>query len=164
MTTRQRAWADRTLSGSVLAAGAAGLTINLLLNAPTVDTLTAIRVLLDFTVQYAVGSTIVDSLSVVSCGVGVTSVEAFTIGGTSLPSPADETQYPPRGWLYVASKAMWTHAESAGVTEVPAVFQVDIRSMRKIDKGVLFCTFVNNNITVGGSMTVTGRARALCLT
>jgi len=163
VSRRGRAWADRRFDVSSLVA-AVPQSFNLLQNAPTVDTLTAVRVIGDLTFQYSPNSTIVDSLSKVDVGVGVTSLEAFTVGGASLPNPSDENQYPPRGWLYVSTQPVYQQAESTGVINAVARFQFDLRAMRKVDKGVLFLTMEQNNILVGGSMRIVGRTRVLCLT
>jgi len=162
-SNRNRAWADRRFAGEVVAA-AAVQAYDLLSVAPTVDTLTAIRIIGDLTFQYTVSVTITDSLSSVDVGIGVTSAEAFAAGGTSLPSPTAQDQYPPRGWLYAATLPVWEKAESTGVIHHAARFQFDLRAMRKIDKGVLFMVIEQNNVTVGGSMQLTGRTRVLCLT
>jgi len=163
MVSRNRAWADLRLNGDALVVGTP-ITVDLLAVAPTVDTLTAVRIVGDITVSVLVGSTVVDSLSVVDLGIGVSSLEAFTVAGTSLPNPADAFDYPPRGWLYVATQPVRQQAESTGVIVQVARFVFDIRSMRKIDKGKLFMTIVNSTITVGGAMEAVGRVRTLCLT
>ena len=160
---RGRAWADFRIIGTALVAGTPNVS-NLLGNAPVEDTLTAVRIVLDVTVQYLVSTTIVDSLSIVDIGIGVASTEAVLAGFAALPRPDDGTNFPPRGWLYVASQPVSQQAESTGVISTVARFQADLRSMRKIDKGVLFMVITNTNITVGGAMQMTGRVRTLCLT
>ncbi len=138
---------------------------DLLEDAPTLDTRTLVRLVADITVQYTVSVTVTDSLSIVDIGIGVASIEAFAVSSSlGLPKPSVNTDYPPRGWIYVASQPVWEKAESTGILHHAARFQIDIRAMRKIDKGILFMTMENANITVGGSMQVTGRVRALCLT
>ncbi len=113
--------------------------------------------------MYSPNSTIVDSLSIVDVGIGVTAVDAFLTAG-AVPNPSGSDNYPPRGWLYVATQPVAQQAESAGVLNSVARFQFDLGAMRKIDKGVLFLTIIQNNILVGGSMRVIGRTRVLCLT
>jgi len=162
-SSRNRSWADTIFSVAALIAGTPQHS-NLLLNAPVVDTLTVVRIIGDLWFHYDPASTIVDSLSLASLGIGVTSIEAFTIGGTSLPSPANDAQYPPRGWLYVNSQPVEQQAESTGVVNHMANFKFDVGAMRKIDKGRLFSTIANDNIVVGGAMRVVGRIRVLCLT
>ena len=162
-SNRARAWADTRIQYSALNTGVVQLE-NLLLNAPTVDTLTAVRVIGDLWVMYSPNSTVVDSLSSVDLGVGVTSAEAFAAGGVSIPSPTDDTQYPPRGWLYISTQPVVQQAESTGIFVHMAHFKWDVGSMRKIDKGVLFMVIEQNDILVGGSMRIIGRVRALCLT
>ena len=164
MADRRRAWADVRFAGDSLAAGATGLKFDLLSDAPTMDTLTAVRILVDLTFNYVVSGTVVDALSIVDLGIGVCSVEAFVVGGSSLPSPAIQADYPPRGWLYCGSQPVSHQAESTGVLRQMARFAFDVRSARKIDKGVLFMRAVNTNVTVGGAMQIVGRTRVLCLT
>ena len=163
MVSRNRARADTIFSVATLVAGTPQHS-NLLLNAPTVDTLTAVRVIGDLWFMYQPDSTVVDSLSISTLGIGVTSVEAFAAGGVSMPDPSNDAQYPPRGWLYVNSQPVSQQAESTGVLNHMAHFKFDVRAMRKVDKGILFSTITNTNIIIGGSMRVVGHVRALCLT
>ena len=162
-SNRNRAWADRRLAVAALNDGSRQ-SFDLLANAPTVDTLTAVRIIGELWFMYSPNSTIVDALSIVDLGIGVSSVEAFAQGAASLPDPTTETEYPPRGWLYVDTKPVWQQAESTGVINHAAQFKFDLGAMRKIDKGRLFLTMEQNDILVGGSMRVIGRVRTLCLT
>ena len=119
------------------------------------------------TFQYLVTTTVGDSLSTVDVGIGVSSVEAFAVASAAgLPDITDVTNFPPRGWLYAATKPVSQILDAAGgvsIVDVKAEFDFDLRAMRKIDKGVLFLLMEQNNITVGGAMQVTGRIRTLCL-
>ena len=162
-STRRRSWADVLFNVTALVAGVKQ-DFDLLANAPATDTRTVVRILGDLWVMYSPNSTIVDSLSVVNLGIGVSSVEAFAAGGVSLPNPANPTQFPPRGWLYVNSQPVSQQAESNGVVNTWAHFAFDLGAMRKIDKGSLFLSMQQDDILVGGSMRVVGRTRALCLT
>jgi len=161
-THRPRQWADIRYAGVVIAATAVNK-FDLLLGTPTVDTLTVTRIIGDLTIQYRIATTLVDSLSIVDVGIGVTSVEAFAAGGSSLPNPSIQSQYPPRGWLYVDSQPVAQKAESTGVIERVARFQFDLKGQRKIDKGILYMIIEQNDITVGGAMEIIGRTRVLCL-
>ncbi len=163
MASRGRAWADTRVVGTALVAGTP-LELNLLATAPVSDTLTVIRILVDLWVMYTTNVTVTDSLSIVDVGIGVASAQAFAVGGTALPNPGNLDQDPPRGWLYIASKPVQEKVNAEGIMQLIAHFQADLRAARKIDKGVLFLTMEQNNITVGGSMQVVGRVRALCLT
>jgi len=163
MASRPCSWNDTNLFGVALVA-ATPLEVDLLASAPTLDTLTVIRVIADITVQYQVDTTINDALSAVSMGIGVSSKEAFAVGGVSLPNPTNPTEYPPRGWLYVNTLPVAQLLTSAtGIINEAARFQLDMRAARKIDKGTLFMTMEQNTITVGGAMQVVGRVRVLCL-
>ncbi len=127
------------------------------------DTLTVVRVVIDLTAQYLVSNGIVDSLSIVDIGIGVAGSAAFATAG-ALPTPHSGSEYPDRGWIYVASLPVSQQADAVGVISTRARFQADIHSMRKVDKGKLFMNVLNTNITVGGAMQLTGRVRALALT
>ena len=160
---RHRAWADRRFAGVSLVAGTLQ-NFDLLQNAPTIDTLTVVRIVGDLTVQYLVSTTVADSLSIVDLGIGVIAATAFGVAGAA-PAPQIETEYPDRGWIYVASQPVAQLVTTdGGIINEAARFQFDIRAMRKIDKGTLFMGIVQANITVGGAMQVTGRVRSLCLT
>ena len=165
MVARRRAWADRRFVGVSLVAGTLQK-FDLLLNAPVEDTLTVVRIVGDITVQYLVTTTVGDSLSIVDVGIGVDSGPSFATVG-ALPAPQIETEYPSRGWIYVATQPVTQILDAAGgvsIVDRPARFVFDIRAMRKIDKGKLFFSIVQANITVGGAMQVVGRIRSLVLT
>ncbi len=164
MAHRNRAWADTVLDSATLA-GSTQEKFDLLLGAPVVDTLTVTRLLIDF--WYMAGPTNEnEGLARVSVGIGVTSAEAFSAG--IFPDPNTSTEYPPRGWIYVATQpalqALPTSATPTAMWRMDAHFKADIGAMRKIDKGKLF--MVVNNDTISNALTLfrIGRVRALCLT
>ena len=137
---------------------------NLLLDAPTVDTLTAVRLVVDIVIAHGVDE-VFDASNVINVGIGVSSEEAFNVGINGLPEPAFSDKYPPRGWLYVATKPVLSIA-SAGSQLITrqAEFSADLRSMRKIDKGILFMVVHNNAIFGTADVDIWGRVRVLCLT
>ena len=163
MSQRNRAWADRVFT-ALLTAGT-GSIFNLLTNAPTVDTLTAVRIVGNL--QFGISpQTELETQQVVDVGIGVASSEAVTIGAAALPDPTTESEYPPRGWLYVdRTSVLQTIPSTGGVWKRDGALKFDIRSMRKIDKGTLFM-FVEQNDLDGSSSAVRmiGRVRVLCLT
>ncbi len=162
---RRTAWADRRFPGTSLVAGSPS-NFDLLANLGSTDTLTVVRVVADITVQYLVSTTVGDALSIVDMGIGVASQASFDVSG-ALPDPTLEVEYPPRGWVYVASQPVTQILDAAGgvsIVDRPARFVFDIRAMRKIDKGRLFMIIEQNNITVGGAMQMTGRVRSLVMT
>ena len=158
---RHRAWAD-LIHNAQLIDGDTTLK-DLLVNAPTSDTLTVVRIILDVTVGFdpAVGT---EGDCRIDLGIGVTSREAFTIGKTAVPDPSQETEYPPRGWLFVATKRATIAVGASFEWVIPAVFQADLRAQRKIDKGVLFLFAKNTVISDAATVRVVGRTRVLCLT
>ena len=160
---RQRAWADDLISVSVVAGSPQ--TRDLLTNAPVIDTMTAVRIVGYIEVNGAI-TTEIEYAQLCDVGIGVASIEAFTVAGTSLPAPNVDSDYPPRGWLYVARRQAWQFkAGGAQQQRHDAVFEFDVRSMRKIDKGRLFITMASTD--QGGTSTTmlfNGRVRTLCLT
>ena len=162
-STRRRSWADTRLVSITLVSGTPQ-SFDLLVDAPVSDTLTVTRIIGDVWVMYDPSVTVVDSLSELNLGIGVSSREAFDIGGASLPRPFNTTEYPPRGWLYVNTQPVVQSAEATGVLNHMAHFKFDVGAMRKIDKGVLFMTLEQFTLITGGAMQVLGRLRTLCLT
>ena len=166
MVGRGRSWSDTRMTSVTPLVAGVPRHLDLFAGLPVTDTKTVIRIIGDFKVFYDVTFTIGDSLSAVDVGIGVTSAEAFAVGDTALPSPIIDTQFPPRGWLYASTQAVLhiLHGTEPAIHVVEAHFKFDLKAQRKVDKGVLFMTIEQNNIVVGGAMTVTGRVRALCLT
>ena len=166
-SNRRRTWADFLISDT-LADGVVNLD-NLLVNAPTVDTLTVVRLVGDFVCTLSSTSEI-ETLQTVDVGIGVINSEAMDLGtGVGVPNPTVEDSYPPRGWLYVARlpvlQALPTGATPTAMWRETAHFQFDLGAMRKIDKGVLFM-WREANVIQGSAMSLNciGRVRALCLT
>ena len=143
------------------------MVFDLLANAPTVDTLTAVRIVGDLAFNFASTSEI-EGDAIVDIGIGVSSSQAFSTGASALPDPTTETEYPPRGWLYVNTKPMVQSLPTGGTPTamwlVQPTFTFDLRAMRKIDKGTLFLWM--EYLTIGGTVTprAIGRIRTLCLT
>ena len=161
---RRRAWADQRFDGATLTAGARTIS-NLLANAPTIDTMTVSRIVGYLDIGLPV-LTEIESSHVIDVGIGVSSLEAFTLGETALPDPQQESEYPPRGWLYVATKLSWQFKAASGDQQAQhAIFEFDLGGMRKIDKGVLFLS-MEGTLNDGAASTpeVVGRVRSLCLT
>jgi len=163
MPGRNRAWADTIFCFKSVTDEGEDVS-DLLVDAPTVDTLTAVRIVVDLSVR-AGAATIVDGTNCVSVGIGVTSTEAFANAPPVIPSPAVSDQYPPRGWLYVATSGVTVNTiQSTSPFIQNAEFHADLRAMRKVDKGVLFIAITNTAILGTATVDVVGRVRVLCLT
>ena len=166
MVSRPRAWADTDINVSLSNGGT--FLANLLNDAPTVDTLTVVRMVGGFQAFMASDSE-VETFQIIDCGIGVASLEAFNVGVAALPDVDVSTDYPPRGWLYrarrVGGQALPTAATPTAMWRMDATFNFDVRSMRKIDKGVLYMHVLSTNLDgSGGTMKLVGLVRALCLT
>ena len=160
---RTRAWADTIFVGGAISDKNTVVT-NLLADALTNDTLTAVRIIVDLYIDHGVDET-ADLSNALHVGIGVCSVEAFGIGVTALLRPNTQADYPPRGWLYVASARVLQHiGTGADADRSGARFQADLRSMRKIDKGILFLAVSQTAIFGAANVDLWGRVRVLCLT
>ena len=165
-SSRNRAWAD-TLIEELITPGTAIIT-DLLVGAPTVDTLTAVRIVGE---MFCVTQTLseIEHLETIDMGIGVSSREAFNVGVTGLPDVNNAADYPPRGWLYVARSVVQQSLPTGGTVTAMwrerAHFKFDLRAMRKIDKGVLFAQWASTNVSgTSSSTSLMGRIRVLCLT
>ena len=162
MANRNRAWVDSIFTGSQIPDGTSTHT-NLLVDAPTVDTLTVVRIIVDIVVAHGVDET-GDMSNAVHLGIGVSSVEAFEAIPPVLPSPEVFTEYPPRGWLYVATLPVFSTQITVGYARTAVRFVADFGAMRKIDKGILFMSVANDGIFTKSDVDLWGRVRVLCLT
>ena len=164
MVSRNRAWADTLFNQTILSPGSM-TNQNLLANAPTIDTITAVRIIGHVQVFPQDASLNVQAQQQVTLGIGVSSVEAFA--ANALPLPDNDTQYPPRGWLYLGARSLaFQNSSTFGVEDYDyPEFTFDIRSARKVDKGILFLSMRNNSM-FGTAMIVrvSGLVRVLCLT
>jgi len=170
MTTprRRRAWADTRFAFTNINNGGELTLTDLLADLAATETKTVSRLLLDF--ECVIGSlSEVETTQIVDVGIGVCSSEAFSVGTTAVPDPAATDEYPVRGWVYVATKAVQQSLPTGGTPtamwRARAVFHADLRGQRQVDRGVLFMRL--KNTAAEGSATnvrLNGRVRALCLT
>jgi len=164
MARRRLAWSDTVFDSTTLVPGTQQK-FNLLVNAPTTDTLTVERIILDLT-AYAGPTNEVEGAVAVDVSIGVSAQEAFE--NSDLPDSEISDEYPIRGWLYVATKPVYqalpTGATPTAMWRQDAHFQADLRAKRKIDKGVLYLRLMT--VIVSNTLTVfrTGRVRVLCAT
>ena len=161
---RPLAWGDTLVN--VLMVDVVDMTpLNLLVTLTSSDTISTMRIVghlmvipenLDTNVVYQQG---------VNLGIGVASVEAFT--ANVLPDPSSPSESPPRGWLWVDELVqLYSNSATFGV-EVYSFPEVrfDIRSSRKVDRGVLFLNGRSISLgNTGESVRLVGRIRVLCAT
>ena len=163
MPSRPTAWADTIFLGDPISNNATKV-VDLLVNAPTVDTLTAVRLVGNLDVGIAISAE-VEFAAAVCIAIGVASVEAFDVGITALPNAHQQAEFPPRGWLYRDVKLCWQYLVSGAPHQKHnAHFEFDLRAARKIDKGRLFMLIRNSSDFGTTALDVTGIVRALCLT
>jgi len=134
---------------------------------PPAETKTVTRLIVDLEVGMQATSESEGEM-VIDVGVGVCSDEAFVLGSTAIPDPNIEGDYPMNGWLYIATgwvtQSLPTGGTPTAMWRTNAVFKADIRTQRKVDRGRLFLKLQNTDITLGQTVRVVGRVRALCLT
>jgi len=160
---RPRAWAD--LKFNVVIPSSNDMTpLDILvdLGASRLDTITIVRLVGQMAVVPEIPVTSATSNQIIDVGIGVATEAAFTAG--TVPEPDTTTEYPARGWLYVATKSLF-RGNLATVGEMFPAWEFDIRAMRKIDKGRLYLA-AGNGLGDGTPVAIRfqGRIRALCLT
>ena len=159
---RPRAWADLIWSAAIANnADVPPLDILFDLGSSRLDTITIVRLVGSFHLTHDVTLGITEGIQRVDLGIGVCSQSAFDAG--NMPRADISTSYPPRGWLY--ADTMWVTTDASVADRIVPSWKIDIRTMRKLDKGILYLTLSNNNVIGSGQGVVLGgRIRALCLT
>jgi len=108
--------------------------------------------------------TIGDGFKDFSVGIGITTEEAFTVGGvTSLPLPLSDDDWD--GWLYHqhvgAFRGSSTTELATGPIEAVRV-QIDSKAMRKFEDGMVVFAAFETGVEVGvATLEVSGRTRLL---
>ena len=166
MASRPRAWADFIVSLNLTTG--TEQSVNLLTNAPSLDTITVGRLIGTLYAQAESLTAQIDGSQSISVGIGVASSDAFNAAANvGLPSPAVSSDAPARGWLYRTNMVV-TKVHSTGTTYELAwndKTHFDVRAMRRVDKGVCFL-IVQSSTLIGTAFNVrlTGLIRAMCLT
>ena len=109
------------------------------------------------------GVNVVNDAAAISVGIGLVSSDAAALGGTAMPDPEDESDYP---WLYFKTvQFVQTIAQqhSDGDPRMAGRFEIDVKSMRKVKPRESLVTVfqyrnINGNPTVDLSFP---RARVL---
>ncbi len=118
-----------------------------------VTTRTVLRMIGEYVITPTSAPTALDGCRV-TVGIGVMSSDAFAVGSSAMPDPADEPNYP---WLYWMSHNFafpGTDPESGSAGASVRQF-LDIRSMRKLKpRESVFSVFQYNNVTGLPPMTV----------
>ena len=160
MARRPLAWGSNMLSQVIVAN--AGLTpLNLLTDLAASDTITAIRLVGRITVVPSDASATNSGVQRIDFGVGVSASEAFT--ANVLPDANAGGEQPARGWLWRDS-LVCVHEDTVKVHYFGSL-TLDIRSMRKVDRGVLYLTAFSTTMSGTGFTTrMIGILRVLCAT
>ena len=95
----------------------------------------------------------------VSCGIGIGSLEAFA--SSIFPDPSVATDHPTRGWVWRAAYRIFAFA-----ADQPAIFtrrlDLDIRAQRKLENGEAYLVVDNVNLEgVAITVRVSGYVRQL---
>ena len=94
-------------------------------------------------------------------GIGLAAVEAFS--GATTSDPEDASEFPTRGWVWRGVYRVFGFAADQPAISVREI-DLDLRSRRKIENGILFLTM--NNVALEGaaaSVNVLGMVRQLHL-
>jgi len=160
---RPLAWGDTRLD--VLLVDAVPMTaINLLLNLTASDTITTMRIIGKLKLILADIDTNITTQVQADFGIGVTSTEAFT--SNALPDPQTPSEQPARGWLWRDS-VVGSYERASGVSatwDFPEI-RFDMRSSRRVDRGVCYLNGFQGNVTnTASSWRLVGLIRVLCAT
>ena len=168
MTSRRsRAWADQLYSNLLTDGGELTIT-DLLTGLDAVETKTVVRLILAMTISIPALSEN-EGAQIIDVGVGVVSADAFAAGSTALPNPQTESDVPTQGWLYrtrgIVSQALPTGGTPTAMWRETMTVNVDIRSGRKVDRGILYMRVLNSpQEGTAQSVRLTGISRCLVLT
>lgn len=168
MSPMHRQWCDTGLAGLDVPMGGNIVPLDLCLDmdAAFVNK-TVTRVIVGLQVHHDNHTSDHDAVQELEIGIGVVSEEAFLAGQASMPKPDITTEFPARGWLWVASyTAAFSNSTTFGVEiyDFPRI-DVDLRASRKVDRGILFLAAESRTVFGAGMiLNLTGRIRALMLT
>jgi len=161
---RPLAWGDTVVN--VALTDAINMTpLNLLANLTAADTITTMRIVGHLYVRIQNHDLNVSSTQAVDLGIGVSAPEAFI--ANVLPDPNQDLESPARGWLWTDRLlTSFSNSSTFGIELYErAEVRFDIRSSRKVDKGVLYLNGLSSNIDNSPMTTrLTGRIRVLCAT
>ena len=161
---RPLAWADTLLAVSITAASGMSA-LDLLADLAAADVKTVMRLVGHLTVTSVAEGTTASAVQGIDLAIGVAAKEAFD--GAVLPDANVSSDVPARGWLWRDRMTCLRYNGSGTVEDwhYPEV-RFDIRSGRKVDRGVLFLTAFNSNLVGGTPFTIllSGIVRALCAT
>ncbi len=167
MTTKRRGrvWTDLDVDENHVGGGI-GLK-DLLVNAEVdLQTKTVIRCIGRLLVIPSVVANATVSAQRMTLGIGVISRESFAAAGTSVPNPGLAVEAPITGW-YFKDAATLVNQQDSGTVEAwhfPE-FLWDIRAARRVDRGIFFLRFQNNDLLAGTTtVKVVGLVRCLVLT
>ena len=164
MADRARAWGDTLFDQALVST--VQVNLNLLTDLTPSDTITAIRLVGHLYLTSDNVLSTVDGAMRCDVGVQVVTAAALAAGGGAVPQVRLSSEVPARGWLWRETLITVT-AVGAGPIDDHYVGEIsfDIRSMRKVDRGVLIMSLESNLLHGTAYNTkISGLIRALCLT
>ena len=158
---RGRVWDDTNINSSLTS----GTGVVLQLVNQDIKDLTSVRVVARLKFQPASVSATNQGQMLCDVGIGIASLDAFNVGITAIPDVTNTAAFPPRGWVW-KSKLFCAMENNTGSVEFVKedVLDIDIRAMRKLDRGILYLTAETNGISGTPFATrLIGLVRVLCL-
>ena len=160
---RQTSWVDgpNQVANNLSVAGASAWSIG---TGTTEDGTTIVRTRGFFTANLIGVTTIGDGYHDFSVGIGITTEEAFTVGGvTSLPSPLSDSNWD--GWLFHqhVGNFLGSSVVALGRSPMEAVrIEIDSKAMRKFEDGMVCFGAFELGTEIGTAiMQVAARTRLL---
>ena len=97
---------------------------------PFVESMTILRMLGEFIITARTAPVALDAIRI-GVGLGIVSTDAFAVGGSAMPDPLGEPEYP---WLYWSEHWLFfpTSALESGLATTSVRRAFDVKSMRKV--------------------------------
>ena len=139
---RGTAWDDTIMNSSL--ANNTRFQIDLLVNTADAEKrgCTVVRTLLDFQLFNATPGD-VSGRQIFHMGIGLVSDDAFAAGGSAMPNPEEQDDYPVGGWMWRKSVAVFDESLANGVNPAPVTIKEDLRAMRKLDRSTMALIIFN---------------------
>ena len=161
---RPRAWATTLINTNFAAVGDT-LVADLLTGLTAADTITVVRLIINLRLWPSNFTDNFDGAGLLDVAIGVSAEEAFDVGSTSLPQPGTANSQPARGWLWRDRLVGIQNVQAIEHSRIVHDVRADVRSMRKVDRGVLYLHAVSAEAKLTyPDIQLTGIVRALCLT
>ena len=150
---RMTAWSEGPNSSAVQTLSAAGASLWDTGQALTEPGLTIVRIRGELLVWLSTVTTVGDGFTKFSAGIGIVNADAFAVGATAIPSPADDDDWP--GWMWHHAGAGLIGLETTEVGRFPlngVRIPIDTKAMRVMKQNEVIVGVVAVETEIGTSV------------